>query len=108
ISNNDNNSEEIESSEIQNKDSIKTLQQHLINQTNNPYITKIQSAPSKKRIQSTIEISKVKTAVQEITSQVSNMQESCTAEPSLRLQRKCLLCEQTGHYQKKYPSAKEK
>ncbi|RIB16082.1 hypothetical protein C2G38_2038865 [Gigaspora rosea] len=89
ISNNNNNSEEIESSEIQNKDGIKTLQQHLIDQTNDPHVTKIRGAPSKKRIQSAIEMLKGKTIVQEITSQVSNMQESCTAETSLRPQRKC-------------------
>ncbi|RIB18879.1 hypothetical protein C2G38_2183348 [Gigaspora rosea] len=98
---------EIESGEIQNKDSIKTLQQHLIDQTNDPHITKIRGAPSKKRIRSAIKMSKRKTAVQEITSQVSNMQESCTAETSLGPQCKCLLCGQLGYYQKKCPSAKE-
>ncbi|CAG8821602.1 45278_t:CDS:2, partial [Gigaspora margarita] len=66
ISNNDNNSEEIESSEIQSKD----------------------GASSKKRIRSAIEMSKEKTTAQEITSQVSNIQESCTAETSLRPQHK--------------------
>ncbi|RIB07837.1 hypothetical protein C2G38_2147373 [Gigaspora rosea] len=50
VNNNGNNSEEIESSEIQNKDGINTLQQHLIDQTNDPHVTKIQGAPSKKRI----------------------------------------------------------
>ncbi|CAG8761108.1 35449_t:CDS:2, partial [Racocetra persica] len=38
---NDNNSKEIESSEIQNKDSINTLQKYLIDQTNDLHVTKI-------------------------------------------------------------------
>ncbi|CAG8723794.1 6320_t:CDS:1, partial [Dentiscutata heterogama] len=45
---------------------------HLIDQTNNPNITKIQSAPSKKRIKSAIEIFKKKTIEQEIISQINN------------------------------------
>ncbi|RIB04719.1 hypothetical protein C2G38_2120010, partial [Gigaspora rosea] len=52
-------------------------------------------------------ISKGKTAVQEITNQVNNMQENCTVDTSLRPQRKCLLCRTPGHYQKKCPGAKE-
>ncbi|RIB14303.1 hypothetical protein C2G38_2096284 [Gigaspora rosea] len=52
-------------------------------------------------------MSKGKTTVQEIMSQVNNMQENCTVDTSLRPQRKCLLCGTPGHYQKKCAGAKE-
>ncbi|CAG8755671.1 17599_t:CDS:2 [Gigaspora margarita] len=79
------------------KDGIIALQWHLIDQT---------SVPSKKRIKSAIEMSK-KNAGQEIISQINNMQKNCASEAGFRLQHKCLLCGEPGHYQKKCSSAKE-
>ncbi|KAF0483172.1 protein far1-related sequence 5-like [Gigaspora margarita] len=62
-----NNSNEIVNSEAQDKNSIITLNQHLIDQTSDPHVTKIRGALRKKRIKSAIEMSKMKTVGQEIT-----------------------------------------
>ena len=80
---------------------VVALQQHLIDQTTNPHVTKIRGAPCKKRIKSAIELSEKKNAIREITSQ-ANIQETNSEEAS-RSQRKCLLCGKPGHYQKKCP-----
>ncbi|CAG8662539.1 13577_t:CDS:10 [Gigaspora margarita] len=96
-----NNSNEID------ENGIITLNQHLIDQTSDPHVTKIRGAPRKKRIKSAIEMSKMKTVRQEITNRVNNIENNCAGETSLRQQRKRLLCEKPGHYQKKCPSAKE-
>ncbi|KAF0400454.1 protein far1-related sequence 5-like [Gigaspora margarita] len=56
-----NNSNEIVNSEAQDEKGIITLNQHLIDQTSDPHVTKIRDAPRKKRIKSAIEISKIKT-----------------------------------------------
>ncbi|RIB03039.1 hypothetical protein C2G38_2289356 [Gigaspora rosea] len=62
-----NNSNEIENSEAQDENGIVTLNQHLIDQTRDPHVTKIRGAPRKKIIKSAIEMSKAKTVGQEIT-----------------------------------------
>ncbi|CAG8832163.1 651_t:CDS:2, partial [Gigaspora margarita] len=99
-------SEEIINNETQDKDGITPLQRHLIDQTNDPHVTKIRGAPSKKRMKSAIELSKKKNVGQEITSQINNTQ-SCAGETSLKPQRKCLLCGTPGHYQKRCPNSQE-
>lgn len=86
----------------ENDDSIISLQQELIDQTTDPYVTKIRGAPCKKRIKSTIEMSGRKKEIREITSQ-ANVQETDNREEMSRSQRKCLLCGKPGHYQKKCP-----
>jgi hypothetical protein len=91
----------IESNE--NNDNIIPLQQHLINQTTDPNVTKIRGAPCKKRLKSAMEVSKRKNPICEITSQI-NIQNTDDGEGNLRSQRKCLLCGKPGHYQKKCPS----
>ncbi|CAG8624074.1 11694_t:CDS:2 [Dentiscutata erythropus] len=100
-------SEEAESNKNNNIDnSIITLQQNLIDQTNDLHVTKIRGAPNKKRIKSAIEVSKKKNIMQEITS-TNNVQENYIEESSSRPQRRCLLCGTPGHYQKKCPNTKE-
>jgi hypothetical protein len=79
-----------------NNNDVVSLQQHLIDQTTDPYVTKIRGAPSKKRIKSAMELSERKNAMREITDQV-NVRETGGS------QRKCLLCGKPGHYQKKCP-----
>ncbi|CAG8587222.1 13788_t:CDS:2, partial [Dentiscutata heterogama] len=61
---------------------------HLIGQTNDPHVTKIRGAPSKKKIKRMIEMPK-KNVRQEITNQINNTQKNCADETGLRPQRKC-------------------
>ncbi|CAB4423154.1 unnamed protein product [Rhizophagus irregularis] len=84
---------------------IVSLQENLINQTTNPYITKIRGAPSKKRIKSAIEISG-RSAIHDITSQ-TNIQQSNDGDIMSRSQRKCGLYRKPGHYQKRCPNGRE-
>ncbi|RGB37382.1 hypothetical protein C1646_666194 [Rhizophagus diaphanus] len=64
----------------------------------NPNVTKICGTSSKKRLKSVIELSKKKILMQENLNEPNNQ---------IRSQRKCLLCEKSGHYQKKCPNAKK-
>ncbi|CAB5210703.1 unnamed protein product [Rhizophagus irregularis] len=76
------------------------LQQHLIGQITNPNVTKIQGAPSKKRLKSAMELSKKRVPMQE------NLN-----DPNYQVaksQRRCLLCGKPGHYQKKCPNARDR
>ncbi|CAG8490826.1 6160_t:CDS:2 [Racocetra persica] len=105
--NKNDNSEEAKSSENNlNSDSIITLQQDLIEQTNDPHITKIRGAPSKKKIKSAIELSIKKNVMCETTN-IHSKQENHSEESSSRPQHKCLLYRTSDHYQKKYPNIKE-
>ncbi|EXX76268.1 hypothetical protein RirG_034610 [Rhizophagus irregularis DAOM 197198w] len=52
---------------VESNSQIVSLQENLINQTTNPYVTKIRGAPSKKRIKSAIEISG-RSVIHDITS----------------------------------------
>ncbi|RIB06137.1 hypothetical protein C2G38_2047034 [Gigaspora rosea] len=89
------NSEEVQSAD---NDGIIALQQNLINETNDPHVTKIRGAPNKQRIKSAIEVSKKKIVMHEITN--NNSQEIYNEESSSRSQRKCLLCGTPGHIKK--------
>ncbi|CAG8826823.1 18732_t:CDS:2, partial [Gigaspora margarita] len=90
-----------------NGNSILTLQQNLIDQTNDPHVTKIRGAPNKKRLKSTIELSMKKNVMHETTN-TNNKQGNDNEKFSSRPQRKCLLYGIPDHYKKKYPNAKEK
>jgi hypothetical protein len=72
----------------------------LINQTTDPYVTKIQGASCKKRIKSTIEMTGRKKAMHETSSQCT-VQETDDGGTTSKSQRKCLLCGKPGHYRKK-------
>ncbi|POG69478.1 hypothetical protein GLOIN_2v1776934 [Rhizophagus irregularis DAOM 181602=DAOM 197198] len=75
------------------------LQQHLIGQITNPNVTKIQGAPSKKRLKSAMELSKKWIPMQK------NLN-----DPNYQVaksQYRCLLCGKPGHYQKKCPNARD-
>jgi hypothetical protein len=93
---------DMESIESNNNNNVISLQQHLIDQTTNPHVTKIRGAPCKKRIKSAIELSGRKNVMREISDQ-TNIQETNGGEEISRSQRKCLLCGKPGHYQKKCP-----
>ncbi|CAB5361318.1 unnamed protein product [Rhizophagus irregularis] len=60
-----------------------------------PNVTKIRGAPSKRRLKSVLELSKRRIPMREVTEINDNQ--------TTRVQRKCLLCGQSGHYQKKCP-----
>ncbi|CAG8672965.1 22025_t:CDS:2, partial [Racocetra persica] len=79
------NSEKIDNNETWDKDGITSLQQHLIDQTNDPHVTKIRGTLSKKRMKNVIEMSKKQNIGQEITSQINNIQD-CAREASLKPQ----------------------
>ncbi|GBC51862.2 hypothetical protein GLOIN_2v1776934 [Rhizophagus irregularis DAOM 181602=DAOM 197198] len=75
------------------------LQQHLIGQITNPNVTKIQGAPSKKRLKSAMELSKKWIPMQK------NLN-----DPNYQVaksQYRYLLCGKPGHYQKKCPNARD-
>ncbi|CAB4390282.1 unnamed protein product [Rhizophagus irregularis] len=74
---------------------IISLQKDLIDQITDPNVTKIQGAPSKRRLKSVLELSKRRIPMREVTEINDNQ--------ITRVQRKCLLCGQSGHYQKKCP-----
>ncbi|UZO13688.1 uncharacterized protein OCT59_005182 [Rhizophagus irregularis] len=90
---------------VESNSQIVSLQENLINQTTNPYVTKIRGAPSKKRIKSAIEISG-RSVIHDITSQ-TNIQQSNDGDITSRSQRKCSLCGKPGHYQKRCPNGRE-
>jgi hypothetical protein len=86
---------------IQNDNELIPLQKHLIDQTNNPQVTKIRGAPCKRRMKNGIEMfKKNRILIEEV-----NQTEECNQTG--RQQRKCLLCGKPGHYQKKCPNGKE-
>ncbi|PKB95086.1 hypothetical protein RhiirA5_476309 [Rhizophagus irregularis] len=74
---------------------IISLQKDLIDQITDPNVTKIRGAPSKRRLKSVLELSKRRIPMREVTEINDNQ--------TTRVQRKCLLCGQSGHYQKKCP-----
>ncbi|RGB24132.1 hypothetical protein C1646_773510 [Rhizophagus diaphanus] len=74
------------------------LQQYLIDRITEPHVTKIQSAPCKKRIKSTIEISSGKKVMREITSEINNNIQD--TNEILRQQYKCLSYGRPKYYQK--------
>jgi len=81
---------------------IVSLQQCLIDETTDPHVTKIRGVPRKKRFKSAIEISKSKSIMREITSEINNNMQN--TNETARQQRKCLQCGKPGHYQKKCPA----
>jgi len=74
---------------------IISLQKDLIDQITDSNVTKIWRAPSKRRLKSVLELSKRRIPMREVTEINDNQ--------TTRVQRKCLLCGQSGHYQKKCP-----
>jgi hypothetical protein len=72
----------------------------LIAQITDPHVTKIRGAPCKKRIRSVMEMSKGKRV-----GETNNNIQVNSGEASSKAQRKCLLCDIPGHYQKRCPSA---
>ncbi|RIB18676.1 hypothetical protein C2G38_2309591 [Gigaspora rosea] len=84
---------------IQDTSELIPLQKHLLNQVTSPNVTKIRGAPHKKRIKNVTEISKGKKVINEAT----NVTQANHKEVISKQQRKCLLCKNPGHYQKKSP-----
>ena len=83
----------------QNGSELISLQEHLIGQTANPYVTRIRGAPCKRRMKNGMETyKKVRIPMQDSTNE---------GNQAGRQQRKCLLCGKPGHYQKKCPNGKE-
>ena len=79
------------------------MRQQLIDQTTDPYVTKIRGAPCKRRIKSAIEMPARKRVMREITIQ-DNVQEPDNGGATSRSQRNCGSCGKPGHYQKKCPN----
>ncbi|CAG8544010.1 2600_t:CDS:2, partial [Dentiscutata erythropus] len=75
---------------IQNTSEIILLQEHLLNQVTSPNVTKIRSAPYKKRVKGVMKISKGKKVVNETTNiiQATNINYEKVIS---KQQRKCLL-----------------
>ncbi|PKY34795.1 hypothetical protein RhiirB3_499955 [Rhizophagus irregularis] len=102
------NNMEVENIEYdENQNNILLLQQQLIDITADPYyVTKIQGAPCKKRMKSSIEVMGRKKVMHETSNHV-NVQETDDSGGTSKSQRKYLLCKKPGHYQKKCPSIRE-
>ncbi|CAG8640250.1 8401_t:CDS:1, partial [Cetraspora pellucida] len=79
-------------------DKVVPLQQQLISQITDSKVVKIHGTPSKKRMKSFVEV-----LDRRVNNQIIN-----NSETSSRAQRKCLLCEASGHYQKKCSNYKNK
>ncbi|CAG8663919.1 9769_t:CDS:2, partial [Dentiscutata erythropus] len=91
--------ENYNSKQNQNTSEIISLQQHSINQIISPKVTKIHGTLCKKRIKTSIEISKEK-----VLNEISNtVQEANYSETSSKQQHKCLIYKKPDHYQKKCP-----
>jgi len=84
------------------------LQEHLINQTTNPHVTRIRGAPCKRRMKNGIEMfKKTRNPMNPMEGSTNETNQTQESNQTGKQQRRCLLCGKPGHYQKKCPNGRE-
>ena len=92
----------------QNNHGLVPLQEHLINQTTNPHVTRIRGAPCKRRMKNGIEMfKKIRNPMNLMEGNMGETNQTQESNQTGRQQRRCLLCGKPGHYQKKCPNGRE-